>query len=192
MDRKDFLKTSLCLGAFAGTLPVAAEEKPAADKPAPNKPAAAPAPANPCAGAMAYARHWVKDLIDQADTQLTEAQRQALLEARGRSCAKAGAARRAASLKGKLDEWLADLQKHMGPDAAKRTDDLVTVTYPRCLCPLVADFEEPLSRSYCFCSAGWLKEIYETVSGGPVSVEILETVKRGGSRCRFEVKLLRA
>jgi len=39
---------------------------------------------------------------------------------------------------------------------------------------------------------GELQEVYETVSGGPVSVEILETVKRGGSRCRFEVKLLSA
>ncbi len=179
MDRKDFLKASLCLSAFGSALPAVAEEK-------------AAAPANPCAGAMAYARHWVKDLIDQADGQLTEDQRKALLEARGRSCAKSGAARRAAAFKGNLDGWMAELQKHMGPDAARRAGDVVTVTYPKCFCPLVADLEEPLSKSYCFCSAGWLKEVYETVSGGPVSVEILETVKRGGQRCRFEVKLSRA
>jgi hypothetical protein len=187
MDRKDFLKASLCLGAFCGGRPAGADDKPAADKPGP--PAA---PANPCAGAMAYARHWVKDLIDQADTQLSEPQRKALLEARGRSCARGGAARRAVAFKGRLDEFVADLQKHMGPDAAKRSADVVAVTYPKCFCPLVADLEEPLSTSYCFCSAGWLKEVYETVSGGPVSVEILETVKRGGQRCRFEVKLLKA
>jgi len=186
MDRKDFLKASLCLGAFCGALPAGADEKPA------EKPADPPAPANPCAGAMAYARHWVKDLVDQADAQLTEEQRKALLEARGRSCAKSGAGRRAAAFKGNLDGWVAELQKHMGPDAAKRAGDVLTVTYPKCLCPLVADFEEPLSKSYCFCSAGWLHEVYETVTGGPVSVEILETVKRGGQRCRFEVKLLRA
>ncbi len=179
MERKQFLRASLCLGAVCGLRPVpgGAEEKPAV------------APENPCAGAMAYARHWVKDLIDQADAQLSEPQRKALLEARGRSCATAGAAQRAAPFRGKLDEFLADLQKHMGKDAALREGDVVKVAYPKCFCPLVADFQEPLSASYCYCSAGWLKEVYETVSGKPVSVEILETVKRGGQRCRFNVKL---
>ena len=177
MDRKHFLKASLCVGAFCGVRPALGEEE---------KPAAPPV--NPCEGAMGYARHWVKDLVDQADTQLTEAQRKALLEARGRSCARSGGARRAAPFKGKLDEWVAD----MGPDHAKRTGDVVTVTYPKCYCPLVSDFEEPLSSSYCFCSAGWLKEVFETVSGRAVAVEILETVKRGAPRCRFEVKLQKA
>jgi hypothetical protein len=177
MDRKHFLKASLCLGALCGAGPLAdAQEKPAA-------------PENPCAGAMGYARRWVKDLIDHADTQLTEPQRRALLEARGRSCAKSGAARRAEPFKGKLDEFVADVQAHLGKDAVSREGNLVSVTYPRCLCPLVADFQEPLSASYCFCSAGWLKEVYETVSEKPVTVAILETVKRGGQRCRFEVRL---
>jgi hypothetical protein len=176
MDRKQFLKASLCLGAFSGA-PSLAQEKPAA----PEK--------DPCADAVGYARHWVKDLIDQADAQLPEPQRRALLEARGRSCAKGGATRWAEPFRGQLDEFVADVRAHIGRDAASREGNVVTVTYPRCFCPLVADFQEPLSASYCFCSAGWLKEVYETVSGKPVSVEILETVKRGGQRCRFEVKL---
>ena len=178
MERKQFLKASLCLGAVCGLRPAlgGAEEPPAA-------------PENPCAGAMAYARHWVKDLIDQADAQLSEPQRRALLEARGRSCARAGAAARALPFKGKLDEFLADLRTHLGKDAAEREGDVVRVTYPKCFCPLVADLQEPLSASYCYCSAGWLKEVYETVTGKPVNVVILETVKRGGQRCRFDVRL---
>jgi hypothetical protein len=188
MDRKDFLKASLYLGAFCGALPGSAQDNPTADKAA-DKPGPPSAPANPCAGAMGYARHWVKDLIDQADAQLTEPQRKALLEARGRSCARSGAAMRAVPFKGRLDDWIAELRKHMGPDAASRAGDVLTITYPKCLCPLVSDFEEPLSTSYCFCSAGWLKEVYETISGASVGVEILETVKRGGQRCRFEVRL---
>jgi len=50
--------------------------------------------------------------------------------------------------------------------------------------------KQPLSASYRFCSAGWLKEGCATVSGKPVTVEIVETVKRGGRRCRFNVKLI--
>ena len=178
MERKHFLKASLCLGALCGVRPLlGAEEKPAAPPP------------NPCAGALDYAAHWVKDLMDQADVQLTEPQRKALMEARGRSCAKSGAARRAEPFKGKLDDFVADLASHMGKDAVQRDGDVIKVRYPRCFCPLVAELKEPLSASYCFCSAGWLKEVYETVSGKPVTVEILETVKRGGAVCRFNVKL---
>jgi predicted hydrocarbon binding protein len=180
MERKHFLRTSLCLGALCGLHPVLGAE---------GKVETAAAPENPCAGAMAYARHWVKDLIDQADAQLSEPQRRALLEARGRSCAKAGGAQRAAPFRGRLDEYLADVQRHLGADGAKRTGDNIQVIYPRCFCPLVSDFEEPLSSTYCFCSAGWLKEVYETVSGEPVKVEILETIKRGAPRCRFEITL---
>jgi len=178
MERKHFLKASLGLGAFCGVGPLlGAEEK-----------AVAPPP-NPCAGALDYAAHWVKDLMDQADVQLTEPQRKALLEARGRSCAKSGAVRRAEAFKGKLDEFVADLASHMGKDAVQRDGDVIKVSYPRCFCPLVAELKEPLSASYCFCSAGWLKAVYETVSGKPVTVEILETVKRGGKLCRFNVRL---
>jgi hypothetical protein len=46
-----------------------------------------------------------------------------------------------------------------------------------------------ITGGYCFCSAGWLKEVYETISGASVGAEILETVKRGGQRCRLEVRL---
>jgi predicted hydrocarbon binding protein len=179
MERKQFLKASFCLGALCGAHPLLGEE----EKPA------APPPTNPCAGALGYAAHWVKDLMDQADIQLTEPQRKALMEARGRSCAKSGAARRAEPFKGKLDEFVADLASHMGKDAVRREGDVIEVSYPRCFCPLVAEAKEPLSASYCFCSAGWLKEVYETVSGKPVTVQILETVKRGGKLCRFDVTL---
>jgi predicted hydrocarbon binding protein len=178
MERKQFLKASLCLGAFCGAHPLLGEEE-----------KQAPPPTNPCAGALGYAAHWVKDLMDQADVQLTEPQRKALMEARGRSCAKSGAARRAEPFKGKVDDFVADLASHMGKDAVRREGDVIKVSYPRCFCPLVAESKEPLSASYCFCSAGWLKEVYETVSGKPVTVEILETVKRGGKLCRFDVTL---
>jgi hypothetical protein len=180
VERKRFLKTSLCLGAVCGLRPVLGAE---------GMPEQAPAPDGTCAGAMAFARHWVKDLIDQADAQLTEAQRKALLEARGRSCARGGAAAHAARFEGRLHEFIVDMQSHLGPDAVRREGDLVQVTYSQCLCPLVAKMQEPLSPSYCFCSAGWLKEVFATVSGQPVTVEILETVKRGGQRCRFDVRL---
>jgi hypothetical protein len=63
------------------------------------------------------------------------------------------------------------------------------VKYPTCYCPLASEIKEALSPTYCNCSAGWLKEMYETVTVKPVKVEVLETIKRGGQACRFNVIL---
>jgi predicted hydrocarbon binding protein len=91
--------------------------------------------------------------------------------------------------KGDVERVLTTLAGHLGPQNARREGRLVSITYPACYCPMVTDVTEPLSPTYCHCSAGWLKELFETVSGKPVEVEILETIKRGGAQCRFNVKL---
>ena len=111
------------------------------------------------------------------------------MQARGRSCARGGPVRRAQAHKGDVDGFVADTVKHAGPDAMRREGSLVKVLYPRCYCPLVSQGKQTLSPTYCECSIGWLKEMFETVSGKPVTVTALETVKRGGKVCRFEVKL---
>jgi predicted hydrocarbon binding protein len=77
----------------------------------------------------------------------------------------------------------------VGADRVRREGRLVRVTFGPCACPMVADVTEPLSPTYCHCSVGWLKEMFETVSGKPVTVETHETVKRGGKACRFTVRL---
>jgi hypothetical protein len=172
MERKQFLKASLGLGALCAAPAVPAEEKPSA-----------------CERGMEFARHWAKDLVDQMDAQLLPPQRVALMQARGRACARSGPGRLAQAHKGDVDGFVAEMSKQMGPEGMRREGQLVKVSYPQCYCPLASDLKEPLSATYCECSIGWLKELFETASGKPVDVTALETVKRGGKACRFEVKL---
>lgn len=54
-----------------------------------------------------------------------------------------------------------------------------------CACPLVKAGRTP--ADFCQCSAGWQEEAYSTVLDKPVSVEIVETVLRGGKRCGFGI-----
>lgn len=194
MERKAFLKASFCLGALCGTGAIAEQTKPSA--PAPNPPTAPPpaAPQQPTAcerdaAFAAWARRWVVGLMENLDTQIGEPQRVALMEARGRACARGGPAKRAESFKGNLDGFIADMVAHLGPEGVRREGNVVKVTYQACYCPMVAPLAEPLSPTYCACSLGWLKEMYETVTGKPVTVQALETIKRGGKACRFEVTL---
>jgi hypothetical protein len=172
MERKEFLKASLCLGALCGAPALGGDEKPSA-----------------CERNMEFARRWVKDFMDHVDGQLAEPQRVQLMQARGRSCARGGPARVAEAHKGDVDAFVAEMAKQMGPDGMRREGSVVKVRYPQCYCPLVSELKEPLSATYCECSIGWLKELFETASGKPVRVAALETVKRGGSACRFEVTL---
>jgi len=43
------------------------------------------------------------------------------------------------------------------------------------------------SASFCNCSRGWLMEIFETVLEEPVTVEMEDSIMKGGEQCRFSV-----
>jgi hypothetical protein len=174
MERKQFLRVSLCLGAFGGVRQAQGEE---------------PTSPNPCEAKAEFGRRLLTRFMTDMDAQLDEPRRVALMEARGRSCARLGPARLAEAHKGNLDAFIADFGRHMGPDGLRREGNVIKVKYPTCYCPLASEIKETLSPTYCNCSVGWLKEMYETVTGKPVRVEVLETVKRGGQACRFNVNL---
>jgi len=54
-----------------------------------------------------------------------------------------------------------------------------------CACPLVKMGRT--SAEFCDCSRGWTQAAFSTVLGKPVSVEIEESVLRGGTRCSFRI-----
>ena len=191
MERKRFLEVSLCLGALGGVRQALGEEPEGATPPAPTTPAVAPpaAPPSRCEGQAEFGRRLLTRFMADMDAQLDEPRRVALMEARGRSCARMGPMRVAQAHKGNLDAFIADFGRHAGPDGLRREGNVVKVKYPTCYCPLASEIKEALSPTYCNCSVGWLKQMYETVTEKPVRVEVLETIKRGGQACRFNVIL---
>ncbi len=54
-----------------------------------------------------------------------------------------------------------------------------------CACPLVKAGRTP--AEFCDCSRGWTEAAYSTVLGKPVTVEVEESVLRGGKRCSFRI-----
>jgi hypothetical protein len=59
-----------------------------------------------------------------------------------------------------------------------------------CMCPVVEAGPPGLSTTYCQCSAGYVQESFERLTGTPCRVEVLESLRSGGSACRFKVELL--
>ena len=61
-----------------------------------------------------------------------------------------------------------------------------------CHCPRVREALEkdiPLSEKYCYCGAGYYRDIWETILRLPVRVEVLESIFKGDEVCRIAVIL---
>ncbi|MGB9301408.1 MAG: DUF6144 family protein [Anaerolineae bacterium] len=132
---------------------------------------------------------WIENLMGAMDAHLDQGTKAALMESCGRACARLGAIGSAEKCQGDVDKLVTTLEKWIGEGNAQRDGDVVHVVYPRCLCHLVAKGPERLPDTYCLCSRGWLKEMFETVVNHPVEVALLESVKRGAKQCRFTVTL---
>jgi len=152
------------------------------------------------------AESWIKFLMDNMDAILDEKTRIKLMNACGRSCYlnAFGVAGEKKPSPEAAERTLQALEK--GGFRVERTGEEITVYYgwagkqnPQglslkegfCMCPLVENEIPGLSPTYCNCSAGYVAETLERATGKTVtSVEILESVKRGGKDCRFKVVLL--
>jgi len=58
-----------------------------------------------------------------------------------------------------------------------------------CFCPLIHSTLDEMPRSYCYCGAGWARQLFEPIIGVPLEIDIVETVIDGGDICKFAVHL---
>lgn len=56
-----------------------------------------------------------------------------------------------------------------------------------CLCCLVETKPAGLSPTYCLCSLGYVKDMFEQSLGTPVEIELVDSVLKGGKRCKFKI-----
>jgi len=65
--------------------------------------------------------------------------------------------------------------------------------YYACHCQLVRtalrDGRPNISPTFCYCSAGFEKLHFDVIFGEPLEVDVLETLLKGDSRCRFAIKI---
>ena len=205
MNRKGFLTAvgtigaGTCMCAAVSGMRAAFGEEPvgsAGDAPVPQPGEKTPERA---AKRMEFVDGWVKRFFDALDATLDEPTRRKLMEANGRSCfiVYAGPPRREPLTMERFRAWVAENGKQRGYAIE---GDTITFEFvgsaetggaaPEgvCLCTL-AETQQPgsISPSYCFCSVGYVREMHERIFGKPVAVELVESVLRGGKRCRFKM-----
>ena len=146
---------------------------------------------------------WAKGAIDRLDALVDEKTRIPIMENCGYGCAEvnSGAIDEAIARRGKykdVDEFLEAEQRNptQGTRLVREGNMLYQVYSPqelgvRCFCSLVRSLpaDENMSLTYCHCSKGFVKKLWEAVLERPVDVELVQSVVSGAQECKFAIHL---
>lgn len=135
--------------------------------------------------------NWLVALIDALDEQVDEETRALVLERCGRRCQTQSLVKKAHGIYKKsksVDEFLTEfgrVYRHL-----HRENGNVYIVYPRCYCTFVNKMPAGrVSATWCNCSRGWAKALFEGALGRPVEVMTEQTIVRGDKQCKFRIIL---
>jgi predicted hydrocarbon binding protein len=73
-------------------------------------------------------------------------------------------------------------------DSLQIIDDEVIIIWEKCFCPIIGKIPpDMISSTFCHCSRGWVKELFEGAMEQPIDVIIEESITKGDSRCRLRI-----
>lgn len=183
MERKEFLMRTaqLCLACGGGAFLAGQETKPEGD---PGEKAKKAREAE-----MRFREAYVLTLMQNLERQLDEPSRVKLMEDCGRACARrSGILALAKKYEGNIRGFIESMAGTLGKDNLGIDGDAIRWGYSRCYCELVADGSTLLPRTYCFCSVGWVREVFDTLAQKPVRIELVQSIKQGAPSCRFVIR----
>jgi len=134
---------------------------------------------------------WIACLIAGLDKYVDEETRAKVLEQCGRQCQSLSFIKKAKDIYKKsknindfLDKF-GHVYRHL-----HREGDKVYIIYPKCYCSHVNKIPHgELSATYCDCSRGWVKALFEGALGKPIEVITEETIVKGDKQCKFQIVL---
>ncbi|MFX1525722.1 MAG: DUF6144 family protein [Promethearchaeota archaeon] len=90
-----------------------------------------------------------------------------------------------------IEEIIQNINYASGAEQFKlEKNNNINATFNHCLCPIgVSETEEPILKTYCNCSLGWMKSLFNILIDSSVKVELLESITSGGKSCHFIIKL---
>ena len=135
----------------------------------------------------------IHGLMDVLDAETEKGVREQLMEECGRTCIGRTTLERASKLQltsTGMDDLLEKLnQAHIGGGHLHREGDAIQASYDRCYCGSVGGNTEPFSSTYCHCSCGWYRQLFEHLLGRQVEVELLDSIVQGAQSCRFVIRI---
>lgn len=148
---------------------------------------------------------WVKGAMDRLDALVDERVRAEIMENCGYKCSEVnsrvieGAKTRRKRCKSEEEFLEAEQQRPLRGTRLVREGNVLYQFYTprtyakslRCHCGLLRGLpaDETISRTYCHCSKGFAKRLWEGALGRPVRVELIYSAVSGADECKFAVHL---
>ncbi|WP_348264873.1 hypothetical protein P8935_10115 [Telmatobacter sp. DSM 110680] len=146
-----------------------------------------------CVSDSTAVRQFLSDFIAKEEPTLDHDALIKLMHQRGQACCRALKFRQdlIANSHGDVDKLVELMGKIVGPTNCRRTGNQVSLVYPvdKCVCGWSPQRPPNPDDPYCECSAANNQAIFESVSGKGVKVKVLESPRRGGKVCRFQIQL---
>jgi len=149
---------------------------------------------------MEFSDLWVRRFMNVLDGTLDEQTRTKVMAANGSACFREWIASQGRTITPvAFEAWAARVRERPSDDSLRIEGNVLYWEYTGsaetgsaspegvCLCPMVESKPAGLSRTFCQCSVGYVKELYGQRFGRPVTVELLDSVLYGGKRCRFKI-----
>jgi hypothetical protein len=199
MSRSKFLVSACQIGACAcvGAL-VQGVEKAFGEECAPSQ------PGDPlverAVKRMEFVDVWVKNFFGVLDDTVDEPTRRKLMFTNGKVCYQTWI--KSTGQKSKVvpfEEWARKVKDEVKDGSVQVEGNVIHFQYLSsaetgqasresvCLCPLVESKVAGMSKTYCQCSVGYVREMFEQKFARPVEVELIESVLYGAKRCRFKI-----
>jgi len=86
-----------------------------------------------------------------------------------------------------LDDFAEKANKLEQGFTIEHKDSALFLIYPSCYCSCVKRVDKPVSATWCYCTLGYTKRMFESILERPVAVELIESVKTGGDRCEIKI-----
>ena len=149
---------------------------------------------------MEFADLWVKRFINVLDNTLDEETRKKVMMTNGKNCYQEWIKSTGQQTEVvPYEKWVARVRENVKDGSFQIDGNIIYFQYmgsaetgqaaPEnvCLCPMVESKPAGLSKTYCLCSVGYVKEMFEQTFGKPVDVQLIDSVLYGGKRCKFKI-----
>ncbi|WP_297423868.1 DUF6144 family protein [Clostridium sp.] len=137
---------------------------------------------------MEFLKSWTNNLVDTLEKELGKELSEKVIENCGRICAnECGAMKEVEEIIKSLgdtdsvDIIIEKMNKGFCEGRLRKEGNTITIVYKQCNCPNRKHVE---SNSYCMCTRGWAKEVFEKVIGKDVDVVLEEAIAWGDESCK--------
>jgi len=67
------------------------------------------------------------------------------------------------------------------------SDEAIMLHFPYCPCPMLAEVDRLVTDTWCQCTTGYSKVLFEKAFGCEVDVELLKSIKMGDEICLMKI-----